>query len=368
MIDEQRLLDTFFNLVRIDSPSFQEADVAAHLKTLLEKLGLKVCTDDAGEHCEGNSGNVIAKLPGNGPGEPIALSAHMDCVPPCHGVEPVLEDGIVRSKGDTILGGDDKAGIAAIIEALRHVIETEISHPDITLVFSIAEESGIHGAKNLDLKKVGAKRFAVLDCSGSVGTIITRSPAKVDLTATFTGRASHAGFEPEKGISAITMAADAILNMKLQRIDEETTANIGIISGGSAINIIAETCTIHGESRSYHPAKLETQVTHMRQCCEDAAEKFGGDVLVEAQELYPALNVPDDSAMLQQAMAAITALGIEPKIESSGGGSDANILSSRDMDAVNLGIGMTAAHTTDEHIAVADLLGTAMLAAELMKS
>ncbi|GAB7023567.1 M20/M25/M40 family metallo-hydrolase [Salidesulfovibrio brasiliensis] len=367
MIDEQRLLDTFFDLVRIDSPSFKEADVAEHLKPLLKEMGLKVSMDKAGEACDGNCGNLIAKLKGTAPGEPIAFSAHMDCVPPCCGVEPILDNDVVRSKGDTVLGSDDKAGIAAIIEALRHIQETEALHPDIYLVFSIAEESGMHGAKHLDLSKVGAKQFAILDCSGSVGSVITRSPAKVDVTATFTGRAAHAGFEPEKGLSAITMAADAVLNMKLLRIDEETTANVGSIQGGTAINIVPEECVVHAETRSYDARKLEAQVEHMVDCCRQAAERHGGEVDITTKELYPALNVPEDSPMLARTVKALESLGIKPDMQSSGGGSDANVLTGRGIDAVNLGIGMTGAHTTDEHIAVEDLLGTAMLVAELMK-
>lgn len=367
MIDEQRLLDTFFELVRIDSPSFKEADVAAHLKPLLKDMGLSVTMDKAGEACNGNCGNLIAKLKGTAPGDAIAFSAHMDCVPPCCGVVPVLDNDVVRSEGDTVLGSDDKAGIAAIIEALRHIQETEALHPDIYLVFSIAEESGMHGAKHLDLSKVGAKRFAILDCSGSVGTVITRSPAKVDVTATFKGQAAHAGFEPENGISAITMAADAVLNMKLLRIDEETTANVGTISGGTAINIVPESCVVHAETRSYNPQKLADQVEHMIECCRNSADRYGGDVEVSTVELYPALNVPEDSPMLKRAVSALENLGIKPSLQSSGGGSDANVLTGRGIDAVNLGIGMTDAHTTEEHIAVEDLLGTAMLVAELMK-
>lgn len=368
MIDEQRLIDTFFELVRIDSPSFRENDVAEHLRPILEELGLSVTMDKAGDAYDGNCGNLIAHLKGNTRGEAIAFSAHMDCVPPCLGVEPVMDDGIIRSKGETILGGDDKAGIAAIIEALRHLIENEISHPDIYVVFSIAEESGMHGAKHLDLKKAPAKRFAILDCSGPVGTIITRSPAKIDLAAKFTGRAAHAGFEPEKGVSAISMAADAILRMKLLRVDEDTTANVGSIQGGSAINIVAESCSFHAETRSYDPEKLQAQVEHMKECCKTAADTCGGEVSLETDQLYPALNVPQDSAMLKETVKACESLGLKPSLESSGGGSDANILAGRGIDVVNLGIGMTGAHTTDEHIAVEDLIGSAMLVAELMKS
>lgn len=368
MINPQRLTETFFDLVRIDSPSLHEKAVADHLCALLTARGYEIHIDNAGAAVGGDTGNLIVRVPGTGPGQARAFSAHMDCVPPCIGIQPVLKDGVITSLGDTILGGDDKAGIAAILEALQHLEEESIPHPELYLLFTICEENGLVGARNLDYTLVGAKEAVVLDSGGDVGTIINRSPAKADMTITFHGRTAHAGIEPEKGISAIQIAASAISRMRLLRIDEETVANLGRIEGGSQTNIVAEQVVLTGEARAHDEAKLQEQIEHMRQCCVQAAEEFGGSVSFDYEVGYPALNVDPDSPLLKRALEACTRLGLKPEIKSTGGGSDANIFASKGISSINLGIGMSQVHTTDEFITVDSLIKTARLTAELMRS
>lgn len=368
MIDTRRLTETFFNLVRIDSPSLREKAVADHLCALLAPRGCDIRIDGAGQTAGGDTGNLIVRVPATGPGKARAFSAHMDCVPPCSGVCPVLKDGVITSGADTVLGGDDKAGVAAILEALFHVEEEKIPHPELWLVFTICEENGLVGAKNLDYSLLGAEEAVVLDSGGDVGTIITRSPAKVDLAITFHGRSAHAGIEPEKGVSAIQMAAGAISRMRLLRIDEETVANLGRIEGGGQTNIVAECVSLTAEVRAQEDARLREQIEHMRRCCEEAAREFGGDFSFVHELAYPALHVPADSPLLAEAMAACSRLGLVPAVKGTGGGSDANIFSGRGISAINLGIGMSRVHTTDEFITVDSLVQSARLTAELMRS
>lgn len=367
MINTSRLLNLFFDLVRIDSPSRAEKPVAEFLCALLTPRGYAIRRDNAGDAIHGNTGNLLVRVPATGPGEPLAFSAHMDCVPPCHGVEPILRDGVIRSVGDTVLGGDDKAGIAAILEALFHLEESDTPHPEFLLVFTISEEEGLLGAQQLDFSSLGVSQAVVLDASGPVGTIITRSPAKSDIHVTFHGRAAHAGMEPEKGISAIQMAADAISRMRLLRIDEDTVANLGRIEGGSKTNIVAGEVTLTGEARAHDAEKLAEQLAHMRRCCEDAAKQHGGSIDFVVTQAYPALVIAPDAPLVQRTATACTALGLAPRITGTGGGSDANIFAGRGIACVNLGIGMSRVHTVDEFISVESLEQTARLTAALMQ-
>lgn len=367
MINEKRLLERFLNYVQIDSPTKYEREFAEYIMKEMEKMGLEVHMDDAGEKVGSNSGNVIGRLKGNTDGETILFSAHMDTVSPGKGIKPVIKNGVIYSDGTTVLGGDDKAGIAAILEAIETVIEKGIPHGDIEVVFSIYEEGGLYGAKNLDYTKLKAKKGFVLDSGGNPGEIIIQGPAQNKIYAKFIGKEAHAGVAPENGISAIQMAAEAISNMKLLRIDEETTANIGVISGGEATNIVTKEVKIQGEARSLSDEKLQKQTEHMVKCCEEAAQKFGGRVEVEVDHSYGAFKVEEDAEIVQKVKEACRNIGLEPYTTSSGGGSDTNILNANGIVAVNLGIGERKPHTVEEHIHIKDLENAARLVLEIIK-
>jgi len=367
MINKDRLINTFFDLVRLDSPSGQEKPVADHLCALLHARGYDVHVDNAGAFFDGNSGNVIVRVPATGPGDAMAFSAHMDCVTPCLGVEPVLTDGTIRSASNTVLGGDDKAGISAILEALFHLEEDGIPHPELFLLFTVCEEAGMFGAKHMDFSRVKAREVVVLDSSGDVGTIIVRAPSKAGMTITFHGRSAHAGIEPEKGISAIQMAANAISRMKLLRIDEETVANLGRIEGGGQTNIVPDSVTLTGEARSHSNARLMAQIEHMRLCCVEAAQEAGGNFDFSHEISYPAMDVPVDSKLLHRALHACNDLNLTAAVKGTGGGSDANIFSGQGLSCINLGIGMSRVHTTDEFIRVDDMVKAVQLTAALMQ-
>ncbi|NLY77767.1 MAG: M20/M25/M40 family metallo-hydrolase [Tissierellia bacterium] len=367
MINQKRLLERFLNYVQIDSPTKYEREFADFIMKEMERLGLEVCMDDAGEKVGSNAGNVIGKLKGKTDGETILFSAHMDTVSPGKGIKPVIRDGVIYSDGTTVLGGDDKAGIAAILEAIETVIEKDLPHGDIEVVFSVYEEGGLYGAKNLDYAKLKAKKGFVLDSGGEPGEIVVQGPAQNKIHAKFIGKEAHAGVAPEKGISAIQMAADAISHMKLLRIDEETTANIGIISGGQATNIVTKEVEIQGEARSLSDEKLKNQTDHMVKCCEEAAEKFGGTVEIDVEHTYGAFKVEEDAEIIHKVKEACRNIGLEPFTTASGGGSDTNILNANGIQAVNLGIGERKPHTIEEHLHIKDLENAARLALELIK-
>ncbi len=368
MLNSERLLNSFFDMVKIDSPSFKEAAMARFLVDFAEQQGWEVRVDKAGEKSGGDTGNVIVRIPGTGVGEPIAFSSHMDCVPPCLGIEPVVKDGIVTSAGETVLGGDDKAGIAAILEAALHVTEEKLQHPDLYLLFTIAEESGMHGAKNLDPADLEVKSIVVTDSGGPIGTVTVKAPAKAAINIICHGKPAHAGMEPEKGVSAIQLAADAISRMNLLRVDEETTANLGSISGGTVTNIVAETCSFTAEARSLDDAKLRWQLDHMHSCCEEAAAKIGGSIDFKYDISYPALDVPEEDPLLQQARQCCEALDLPFAAVPCGGGSDANILYGKGYHVINISNGMDKVHTVKEQIAVQDIYDTARMIAEFMQS
>jgi tripeptide aminopeptidase len=367
MINEKRLLDRFLRYIQIDSPTKFERDFAEYLKEEMEKMGLTVYMDNAGESIGSNSGNLIAKLNGNAKGETILFSAHMDTVSPGTGIKPIIKDGVIFSDGTTVLGGDDKAGIAAILEAIETIIENDIPHPNIEVVFSIFEEGGLYGAKNLEYDKLNAKRGFVLDSGGDPGQIIIQGPAQNKINARFIGKEAHAGVAPENGISAIQIAAEAIINMKLLRVDEETTANVGYISGGEVTNIVTKEVEIKAEARSLSDNKLKEQTDHMVKCCKDAAQKYGGEAIVEVSHSYGAFKVNEEDEIVEKVKQACNNIGIKPFTAASGGGSDTNILNANGITAVNLGIGERKPHTLEEHLYIKDLENAAKLVLEIVK-
>ena len=307
------------------------------------------------------TGNLYAVLPGSMEEEPILFAAHMDTVVPGVGVKPVIENGVIRSSGDTVLGGDDKSGIAAIVEALRTIVENNLPHPTIEALFTVCEEVGLRGSRNMDYSRITAKKAAVLDSSGDAGKIIVAAPGQYKLNAAVIGRRAHAGVAPEEGISAIQVLCEAVSNMKLLRIDEETTANIGTISAQYATNIVPERAELVGECRSRRDDKLEAQGRHMMDCLQAACDKFGATLEGGLTKAYSAYSYTEDDPFVQELMAACRKAGLEPTLAASGGGSDANNMSAHGLKALVLGTGMAKVHTVQEEITVKNLEDTAAL-------
>lgn len=368
MVNRQRMVDEFIELVGIDSLTFKEKQMADCLKTKLTEMGFLVEEDDTGSKIGGNTGNLICKIAGNKNVPAVLLMAHMDTVAPGIGKKPIIDGKFIKTDGSTILGGDDVAGIECILEAIRVLKEEKMPHGDIFIAFTVAEEGGLWGAKNLDTSKINAKYAFVLDDGGSIGHIAVTAPAQNKIDIVVTGKAAHAGMEPEKGISAIQIAAEAISCMKLGRIDNETTANIGIISGGQATNIICDKVEIKAEARSRTMKKLEEQTEHMKACFGKAAEKFGGKVEYKAELLYPSFNVNKDDDIIKIIDRASKKVGIELKPEATGGGSDTNIINSKGIPAVDISVGMDKVHSVEEQICIDDMVKAAEFLVSIITS
>jgi len=368
MVNRERMVEEFVELVQIDSLSRKERQMADRLKQKLEEMGLTVFEDDAGEKIGGNAGNLICTVRGEGNIPTVLLMAHMDTVVPGTGKKPIIEGNIIKSDGSTVLGGDDAAGIECILEAVRVLKEEKARHGDIQIAFTVAEEGGLHGSKNMDYSRIKAKYGFVLDAGGSIGTIAVRAPSQNHIYATVKGKAAHAGMEPEKGINAVQIAAEAVSQMKLGRIDDETTANIGFINGGLATNIVCDRVEIKAEARSRNEQKLERQTDHMRECFENAAVKFGGSVEFKAEREYPAFSIGEDDDIIRILRKAAGRVGIPLILEATGGGSDTNIINGKGIKAVDVGIGMDKVHSVEEQICIDDMVKAAEFLIEIIKS
>jgi tripeptide aminopeptidase len=366
MIQKERLLQEFLEFVQIDSETGDERAMGERLVSVLRAMGIEVVTDRAGETFGSNGFNVLAHLPGTMDGEPILLTAHMDTVKPGKGIRPFVEDGVIRSGDDTILGGDDKSGICGILEGVRTVLEQALPHRETELVFSIGEEGGMMGAKALDVSLLKSRRAYVFDSSGDVGKIIVSAPGQVKIFADVVGRRAHAGLAPEEGISAIQVAAKGIARMNLLRIDQETTCNIGTIKAEYATNIVPDRVSLIAEVRSRNLDKLNAQADHIRGCLQSACDEAGAKLECELRTNYVSYAVPEDSPLVRELLAAMERIGCKGFTAKGGGGSDANIYNQKGIAAVVLGTGMTKVHTTQETITVANLENTARLALELM--
>lgn len=368
MVNQERLVRTFLDLVKINSPSKSERGVVDYLRPMLEELGFDVKEDDTGSKIGGNAGNLIATKQGSlDKGLRIFLSAHMDTVDITEGLEPVVtEDGMIKSQGKTILGADDKAGIAVTLEAVRVALEKNIPFRSIQLLYSVSEEVGLLGARHMDPSEIKADVGYVFDTEKPVAHIVTAAPSHVNLLVRYKGKAAHAGINPEGGINAIVAASRAVAKMKLGRIDPETTANVGVIHGGKARNIIPEDVEIRAEARSRNEAKLAVQVDHMVKTFEEAAKEVGAEVEIDVQQEYTTYRWTSEDAPVKLAQKAAGSIGIDQLMLEGGGGSDANVFNLKGVPAVVIGVGYEGAHTRNEQIAIDDLVKSAEFALALI--
>lgn len=369
MADQERLINDFLRLAAVNSPSRHEKEVADILAIDLKELGFEILRDNAGENIGGDTGNVIGNMKGTvADAVPILLSAHMDTVSPtADGWGYVIEGDTIRSTGKTILGADDKAGIAAILEGIRLIREQGIEHGDLQVMFSISEETGLNGARYWDYDMLESKCAFVLDMGKPVGCVTVSAPSHDNILVKVHGKASHAGARPEDGISAVVVASKAIAKMKLGRIDKETTANIGNISGGTARNIVPEFCEVRGEARSRNNDKLDAQVKHMIECFQEAADEMGATVDIEIKRSYSTFRLSENDEVVKLAVEAARRVGIEPELHETGGGSDASIFNARGFPATVIGVGYEKPHSVDENITISDFVKCADMVAEIIK-
>lgn len=356
-LNEKRLINTFLKLVQTDSESFNERAVQELVARELKDIGCRVTVDNAGKKYQTNAqGNVIAFLPGTVKSAPFVLCSHLDTVTPGKGVKPVVKKDRITSDGTTILGADDKAGVAIILEILRTLQEQEPAHPPVEVVFTLSEEVGMYGSKNLDYKKLKGREGLILD-NEEADTLLIQGPAVNTIEVWIKGLAAHAGVVPEKGISALEVAAYALTQMKLGRIDKDTVSNFGVIQGGKATNVVMPEVYLKGEARSLVNEKLAKQTAHIKACFDKAVKRFTKkidgkickpEIKFEAVQRYPAVRVPKTHPLVKSAAAAAKKQGIALKPIACGGGCDANVLAGKGFTLPNLGVGVRDCHTTKE--------------------
>tara|TARA_B100001079_G_scaffold254516_1_gene249330 strand:- start:300 stop:1349 length:1050 start_codon:yes stop_codon:yes gene_type:complete len=345
-------------LIQIDSPSGEEDAMDAEVSSRLESMGLEVSHD--------SFNNVIARL--SGEGVPIMLSAHLDTVEPGRGIEPLVDGGVLRSDGSTILGGDCKAGVAIVLEGLIAAMESNSGNRAIEVVFTRHEEGGLVGAHHLDFSMVAAKEGVVFDGEGPPNRIILSAPSQNVVTAQITGRAAHAGLEPEKGISALLIAADILSRLPLGRIDEETTANIGRLEGGLKRNIIPEQAFLDGEFRSRSNEKLADVERKFRGVFEEVASRYPeAKIDLDIVNTYQAYNIDAKNEAVAVIGRALSGMGLEPILGSTGGGSDANVFIEKGIAAIPVGIGVRDFHTTWETAVIAEVLQGAQMCEAIVR-
>jgi tripeptide aminopeptidase len=352
----ENLSQIFTELAALPTPPGVERPVADRVTAFLRELGLAVDEDGAGARIGSDTGNLYIRLePTVEDGTPIFLCAHLDTVPPEGPIEPVVEDGIVRNAAGTILGADNKAAVAVMLEAAARIVREGLPHAGVELLFTPKEEVGLQGAKAFDHRRLSARVGFVYDQAAPIGEVVVGAPTQRSLAVRFHGRAAHAGMYPEEGRSAIAAAARAVADMRLGRVDEETSANVGLIQGGTARNIVPEWCTVEAEVRSHDERKLDELVQELLEACSFAGSVAEVEVEASVVESFRGYRLRRSDLSVRLAAAALERAGFEPSYALSGGGADANVFNERGLQCVNLANGMVDIHTPDERIAVADL-------------
>jgi tripeptide aminopeptidase len=349
------VVSLFTELAALPSPPGDERAVADVVAAYMRDLGLDVDEDDAGEKIGSNAGNLFARVEGTDGGTPLFLCAHLDTVPPTAGIEPVLEDGVIRNAAGTILGADNKSAVAVMLEATRRLLSENRPHGGLELLFTPMEEVGLYGAAAFDHDRLDARLGYVYDQAAPIGEVILGAPYSHSMKVKLHGRAAHGGMYPEEGRSAIAAAAKAISDFELGRVDDETTANVGVITGGTAGNIVPEWCTFLTDVRSHDQQKLADLVREMLESITFAASLEDCQVETEVHKSYSGYRFKRDDEVVRIAASALERSGFEPSFKLSGGGADANVFNERGLACVNLSNGMLDIHTPEERISVADL-------------
>ncbi|PEJ28319.1 peptidase M20 [Peribacillus butanolivorans] len=367
-VNAERLQDLFLELAKINAPSTKEKLVADYLKKALPKLGFTIEFDEANKNFDGEVGNLIAWREGTDSSIPsLFFSTHMDTVLPTEGLKPVINDGVIYSDGTTILGADDRAALAAYLEAVQAIIESGVPHGPIEFILTVNEQPGLVGATYLDYSKAKSKTGYIFDSSGDVGQIILKGPYSSRILMEVEGNAAHIALNAEEGNSAILIAAEGLLNMRLGTIDEETLANIGIINGGNLTSIIPGSVKVAGEVRSFSKEKLDEQLKHMEEIMQQAAEKSGGKVNVTLEKKYSGFDIPQDHILVNTAETAAQIIKVHPYLTETLGGADTNVLNENGLIGLTLGLGFQNIHSFRESISIENLVNTGRLTAALIE-
>ncbi|WP_066067101.1 M20/M25/M40 family metallo-hydrolase [Neobacillus soli] len=367
-VNGERLLDLFLELAKLNAPSGEEQLVADYLKKALPDLGFTLEFDEAHKNFDGEVGNLIAWHEGTDSAiPPLFFSTHMDTVLPTEGLKPVIKDGVIHSDGTTILGADDRAALAAYLEAIRAIVEGGIPHGPIEFILTVNEQPGLVGARYMDYSKAKSKTGYIFDSSGDVGQIILKGPYSSRIWMEVEGNAAHIALNAEEGNSAFLLAADGLTKMKLGTIDDETLANIGIIKGGELTSIIPGSVTVAGEVRSFSKDKLDAQLEHMGNVMKEAAAKKGGKVSIKIEKKYSGFNIPTEDILVKTAETAAQNIQVRSYLTETLGGADTNVLNENGLTCLTLGLGFQNIHSFRECISVENLVNTGRLTAALIE-
>jgi len=366
MTTQDRLTKKFLQLVEIDGPSGHERDVADFLSGELNRLGLEVREDQAGEAFGGTAGNLIARKKGTISDAPsILFCAHMDTIQPTRGIRTVITNGTIATDQSTILGADDRAGLAIILETLELLEHRNIPHGPIEVVFTVGEEIGMWGSKHLQVSELVSRTGFVFDSSAPPGAIIVEAPGSIAFEIRVVGKAAHAAVSPEKGINAIQVASRAVADLPLGRFGDTGTINVGIIQGGKAINIVPDEVILKGEVRSPIESELQEKIAYIEDQFVRQAKNAGAHVEFKSNRKYNGFRLGDHEAVVQLAMNAVTTAGLQPSTIRYAGGSDANILNEKGIQTVNLGVGFSNVHSSLESIAIEHLVTLSNIGVQL---
>ncbi|MCF6270255.1 MAG: M20/M25/M40 family metallo-hydrolase [Melioribacteraceae bacterium] len=357
MINKKRLINLFIELVAINGKSGDETKIAEKVMDSLRKLGLKPYKDNADESFFGNCGNVHCLIPGSSEKFPILFfGAHLDTIEPTEGINTTIKDGIIQTDKSTILGADNRAGVAVILEIITTLIENSTPHPPIKLIFTVAEEIGMYGSKYLSIDSINADFGFVFDSSARPGKVITTAPFSREMGIKIIGKAAHAAVQPEKGINALTIASNALSKIEVGRLKNNGTLNFGTIEGGKAINTVPEIVEIKTDIRAFHKKHLESIVSNIKETFLSEAEKGKGKVEFDLIEKYDSFSLLESDEVVQLAFGGIENRGLTPEGIIYSGGSDANIYNQKGVPTVNLGMGFQMVHSVNEYIAENDLV------------
>lgn len=366
MVKKERLLATFTDLLGIDAPSRQEAPVARYVLDYLARVGAEAREDDAAHAVEGDCGNVVGLMRGPLPNvPPLLFNAHLDTITSTAGLKIMPDGPLIRSDGTTILGADDRAGVAILLEVLTSLKEDNAQVGDLELAFTVCEEIGLLGTRHLDFSRLKAKVAAVLDGGDDLAKVTHAAPTHKRLFVTVRGKEAHAAVHPESGVNAIVLASRAMAKMLLGRVDTETTANVGVIHGGEATNIIPGEVRVECEARSRDEEKLDRQLEHMRSLFVEEATLVGGQAEVEEVLLYRGYRLAEDDPAIRLARAALQRMGNTLVMEPGFGGTDANRFYAAGISAVVLGTGAENPHSKEEYVNTDVMVDAARLLCEM---
>jgi len=359
-LNENEIIEDFISLAKVSGVSYNEKHISSIIESRMRKIGAEIKYDHITDIIGGNTDNMLATISASNEematAEPILFCEHIDTVEDTKNLTVLRDGDYLRSDGTTILGADNRGAITSILNALEYIYRHNIPHRTVEILFTVAEELSLMGSSSLDYSMFQSKMGVVIDGGGKMGKIYKAAPEHYNMSFKFYGKGAHAGMSPENGINAISMAAKAVCNMPLGRIDIETTANIGIINGGNATNVVPDYAFLKGEVRSREKEKTKTQMESMKQAAINAADAYSGWVEIETQMMYPSFSVSTDHSLCQRVIEIFKDIGVEAEITQTGGGSDANYLNNNGIYTILLSAGYENAHSKEEKLYIPDLI------------